>query len=108
LSTQKGKRVSLEDEFAYILEMSHIPYERQYRAIPNRRFRYDFFIPPDVLVEIQGGIYQYNPSHTSASGIRRDCEKVNLAGVNGYKILLFTSDMVRSGEALEIVESVRR
>ncbi len=81
-------------------------FEREYRAIPNRRFRYDFYIPPNLLIELQGGIWQYRPSHASASGIRRDYEKVNLATLNGYKILLFTGDMVDSGEAIEIVERV--
>ncbi len=81
-------------------------FEREYRAIPGRKFRYDFYIPPDLLIELQGGIWQYRPSHASASGIRRDCEKVNLATLNGYKILLFTSDMIDSGEAIEIVERI--
>lgn len=97
--------MNLEDELAYQLDVSGIEYERQYKAIPDRRFKYDFRIG-NLLIEIQGGVYQYAPSHASAAGIRRDCEKVNLAVANGYKILLFTSDMVKSGWALRMIEEV--
>ena len=99
--------MTLEDDFAFQLDSVWIAYERQYKAIPGRKFAYDFYIPDKLLVEIQGGVYQYKPSHTSAGGIRRDCEKMNLATIHGFKILHFTSDMVKSGEALRIVEEAR-
>lgn len=103
--------MSLEDELAFQLDVSGIQYEREYKAIPDRRFRYDFYINwgcgGKLLCEIQGGVYQYNPSHTSAKNIRRDCEKVNLAIIHGYRVLLFTSDMVQNGEALQMIEKVR-
>lgn len=97
--------MNLEDELAYQLDVSGIEYERQYKAIPDRRFKYDFRIG-NLLIEVQGGVYQYKPSHASAAGIRRDCEKVNLAVAHGYKILLFTSDMIKSGWALRMIEEV--
>lgn len=98
--------MTLEDDFAFQLDAVGIAYQRQYKAIPNRRFAYDFYIPDKLLVEIQGGVYQYKPSHTSAGGIRRDCEKMNLAVLEGFKVLHFTSDMVQSGEALRMVEEL--
>lgn len=98
--------MNLEDEFAKQLDNEGYYYERQYKAISDRRYLYDFYIPPVLLVEIQGGVFQYKPSHASASGIRRDAEKIDLAMANGYKILLFTSDMVKSGWALKMIEQV--
>lgn len=103
--------INLEDEFASQLDKEGYYYERQYKAIPDRRFLYDFYIPlsqsqSGLLIEIQGGIYQYMPSHASASGIRRDAEKINLAMANGYKILLFTSDMIKSGWAMKMVRQI--
>ena len=97
---------ALEDRFAQQLDLAGYYYEREFRAIPGRRFRYDFFIPPVLLIEIQGGVFQYKPSHASASGIRRDAEKIDLAMANGYKILLFTTDMVKSGWALKMVRQI--
>jgi len=83
--------------------------EREYRAIPGRKFRFDFaWVDQKVLAEVQGGIYSYQPSHASAAGIRRDCEKLNLAVANGWKVYHFTSDMVQSGEAVKIIEQELR
>lgn len=100
----------LNDTFSFQLTASGINHKREYPAIPGRRFRFDFFIPYGwggrLLVELQGGVYQYKPSHASAGGIRRDAEKANLATLHGYKLLTFTSDMVESGEALRMVEKV--
>lgn len=77
----------------------------EYMAIPGRKFRYDFgWIEQKVLAEVQGGIYSYAPSHASASGIRRDCEKANLAVAHGWRLFHFTPDMVRSGEAVRMIE----
>lgn len=98
--------MNLEDEFAKQLDNEGYYYERQYKAISDRRYLYDFYIPPVLLVEIQGGVFQYKPSHASASGIRRDAEKIDLAMANGYKILLFTSDMIKSGWALKMVRQI--
>ena len=97
--------MQLNDTFAFHLDAVGIPYEREYKAIPGRKFLFDFKVG-NVLIELQGGIYQYNPSHASAGGIRRDAEKMNLAVMNGYKVLHFTTDMVASGEALEMVERI--
>ncbi len=88
------------------MKRAGIEFEEQYPAIPQRKFRYDFFVPPDLLIEVQGGVWQYKPSHTSAKGIIRDCEKVNLATLHGYRLLQFTGDMIASGEALEILQRV--
>ena len=77
----------------------------EYMAIPGRKFRYDLaFIPQKILIEIQGGIYSYKPSHASAGGIRRDCEKANLAVAHGWRLFHFTPDMVRNGEAVRMIE----
>lgn len=97
----------LNDEFAFQLSAVGIAYFREYKAIPDRKFAFDFYIPKrKLLIELQGGVYQYNPSHTSAGNIRRDCEKGNLAVLNGYAVLHFTTDMVESGEALQLVERI--
>ena len=96
----------LELEFLSQVRLAELPEpEREYCAIDGRRFRFDFaWIDQRVLVEIQGGIYQYAPSHTSASGIRRDAEKMNLAVSEGWRVYHFTSDMIRSGAAAQMIE----
>ena len=84
--------------------------EREFMAITGRKFRFDFAWVFEsggcrgVLVECQGGIYQYAPSHASAAGIRRDAEKMNLAVSEGWRVYHFTSDMIRSGAAVQMIE----
>lgn len=99
---------ALEDDFAFQLQASGIKFCREWHAIKDRRYRFDFwFVGTVVLAEIQGGTWMRGKSgHTSGTGVRRDCEKNNLAVEFGYKVLHFTSDMVRDGEALATVEKM--
>ena len=81
----------------------------QSRAIPGRRFRWDFLIgnadTSRLLVEVQGGTWARERSgHSSGSGIARDCEKHNLAVLQGWRTLMFTSDTIKNGEAARIIE----
>jgi very-short-patch-repair endonuclease len=74
--------------------------------IPNRKFRFDFVIPQTTLVvEVEGGTWR-GGRHTSGAGFRKDCEKYNLALEHGWRVLRFTTDMVRKGLALESVVRV--
>jgi len=100
----------LELEFLLQIRALGLPEpEREYCAIEGRRFRYDFcWVQQRVLVECQGGVYSYQPSHASASGIRRDAEKLNIAVSQGWRVYHFTSDMVRSGEAARMIEQELR
>lgn len=83
--------------------------EREFRAIPKRRFKWDFAYPDrKLLIEVQGGIwagkYGKQSGHTSGTGLNRDYEKNNLAVCHGYKVLYFTSNMIESGEAVSKIE----
>ena len=78
---------------------------RQAKIIPDRRFRWDFTWPDRKLaVEIQGSTWVPNTGHTSGTGLARDYEKNNEAVLQGYRCLYFTSDMVKSGVAVSILE----
>lgn len=100
--------MSIEDKLARQLDALGIAYEREYRAVPERRFRWDFALPDvRVLVEVQGGIWmRERTGHTSGRGVRRDCEKANLAALHGWRTLFFTPDMVESGEAIAVIEEL--
>ena len=98
---------ALEEEFAWQLSTILVNPAREYKAIEGRRFRWDFAIPERrVLIEIQGSTWVANTGHTSGRGVRRDCEKLNLATEAGWRVLHFTGDMVRDGEALATVERI--
>ena len=100
---------AIEDTFAFQLTANGIPFLREYKAIHGRKFRWDFYIPyfedPGFLIEIQGGIW-HKGGHTSGLGVTRDCTKHNLAVLNGFRCLMFTSAMVQSGEAVNLVKEI--
>ena len=98
------KRASpLEDELARQFDEAKVQYEREYVALADqgRKFRWDFYVQPNLLIEVNGGIWLRRGGHSSPWGISRDYEKLNLATVAGYKSLLLTADHIKSGKALE-------
>ena len=97
----------LEDLFAMQLDAAGLTgYVREFRAIPGRKFRFDFaWKQQRLLVEINGGTYN-GGSHGRGVGINRDYEKNNLAVINNWRVLSFDTKQVKSGEALEVVEQL--
>jgi len=90
-----------EELFALLLKDLKIPFEREYTFHPQRKWRADFaLVPQRVLIEIEGGTHS-GGRHVRPGGYEKDCEKYNAATVGGWRVLRFTSRMVRSGEALQ-------
>lgn len=102
---------NLEDLFyAQLGTLSDIPLpQRQVRFHPVRRYKLDFGWPDLKLgIEIEGGIWNYSASHTSASGIKRDIDKHNLAIQSGWTVVRADSTMVKSGDALALIADLYR
>lgn len=81
--------------------------ERQYRfrgASGKRRWRFDFAWPERrIACEVEGGIW-IGGGHTRGSGLTRDVEKHNAATLLGWRVLRATSNMVRDGRAVTLIE----
>lgn len=92
------------DQFALILQDEGIPHEREFPFAKSlgRKFRLDFFFPPDVGCEIDGGIWT-GGRHTRGAGVLADCEKFALAAGMGIRVVRVTPQHVRNGKALEWV-----
>lgn len=93
----------LEDTLFMQIKLAQLPMPvREFRAIKGRRFKWDFaWEEHRLLVEVQGGTFMPGKSaHSSGVGVNRDCEKANLATLNGWRILSFDSKQVKSGQAL--------
>lgn len=99
------KRSELEVELAQQMKLAKLPkFEEEYRFLSDRRFRFDFAFPEHKLgVEVEGGCWT-NGRHTRGSGFINDCKKMNLATLNGWRLLRFTADDIKSGEALSQIE----
>jgi len=83
---------------------------REYRAIPGRKFRFDFAYPDKkLLIEVNGDIWAgrrgEQSGHSSGTGLSRDYEKNNLAILNGWKVMYFTGNTIRTGEAVAQIET---
>lgn len=73
-----------------------------------RRFRADFAHPDAmVLIELQGGIFTKGASHSSTSGIKRDCEKQFLAAANGYLVFTLHTDMITVSNLAVIAKAIK-
>lgn len=100
-----------EEEFALHLRADGIAHEREYPFAKSigRKWRADFFVYPDLLVEIEGATYYGKNKdgsmrlgrHQTAKGFSADCEKYNAATLLGYRLLRYTPDMVSKGMAIE-------
>jgi very-short-patch-repair endonuclease len=80
--------------------------EPEFRFHPPRRWRFDFAFPDHmVAIECEGGIWS-GGRHVRGAGFQADVVKYNQAAIDGWTLLRFTSDMIRNGEALKIIEKV--
>lgn len=79
---------------------------REHRFHPVRRWRFDFAWPELLLaVEIQGmGRRGKMGAHQRPAGIKRDCDKGNEALILGWRLLHVTTDQVKSGAAIRMIE----
>jgi very-short-patch-repair endonuclease len=102
-----GKNTKLEDKFYRYWKLLGGPdLQREYSAIPNRQFRFDFAHPAaGVLIEINGGTWMAGRGgHSSGAGLNRDAEKSRLAIYEGWAVLSFTSDQIKVKEISEAVK----
>lgn len=92
------------------LEQAGIPFEREFRFAPPRRWRADFVVYKNAgslddvftgwLVEIDGGAYVAG-RHTRGEGFEKDAEKASAAAILGYRVIRCTPRQVEDGRALE-------
>ena len=100
---------SAETLLAVQLDQAGIPYEREFRFAPPRRWRADFYLwpwafvetdfPPRILVEIDGGGYVAG-RHSRGKGMEDDAEKQSAAAILGYRVIRATPKQVENGTAL--------
>lgn len=82
--------------------------EYEYRFLPERKFRFDVFIPRHLRgcgsngigIECDGGMWR---GHRRGAAIEADNEKVNLAQANGFMCLRFTNRQIERGEAKDFI-----
>ena len=79
-------------------------YVREFRFAPGRRWRFDFaFWNERLAIECEGGTWSHG-RHTTGSGFASDCEKYNAAVLLGWRVLRYTGEQIKSGQALAQIE----
>ncbi len=99
-------------------------WKKDERGIPGRRFRFDCRTIDNspigkVAIEIDGGIYPFyakrkdgsrfltfKGGHNSIDGVKRDHIKNNLAVLDGWKVLKYTPDILKT-KPWQIIKDVR-
>jgi len=97
---------ALEDTLAFHIKVAKLPTpEREYRFHPPRQWRFDFaWTSYNLAVECDGGTWTKG-RHTRGAGFEQDCIKLNMAVLDGWRVLRFTRGMIDSGNALNMIES---
>ena len=80
--------------------------EEEYKFLPDRRFRFDFAWPRwKLAVEIEGATWS-GGRHSRGKGFENDCIKYNLAVRDLWRVLRFTTQMVKDGRAIMFTAKV--
>jgi hypothetical protein len=94
------------------LEQAGIPFVREYRFHPERKWRSDFMVGHNFawpvrgryLIEVDGAAWT-NGRHVRGKGFEADLEKLNAAALLGFRVLRFTPAMVEDGRALAVIRA---
>ena len=68
----------------------------EYKFSEKRKFKFDFAFPELMLGFEYEGIYSKTSRHTTHSGFSKDCEKYNLAALEGWRVLRYTAANIKN------------
>lgn len=82
----------LDLNLAYWCNERSLTLEKEYRFDPERKWRFDYFIPAyKVGIEFEGGIFLSNSGHKTAKHYTKDTEKYNRAATLGFRVIRVTA-----------------
>lgn len=107
VSRKFGKTVSKgEALLENHLNALKIPFTKEFRFHPERRWLADFRIDDmPILVEVEGGVFS-NGRHTRGEGYTKDCEKYSAAAVNGWFVIRGTTAQIKEGLVIQWIEKL--
>lgn len=83
-----------------ILNAHGLKYEKEHKFHDKRKFRFDYAVIDLMLaIEYEGGTWS-GGAHTRGKHYSSDCEKYNLAQINGWIVLRYTADTVKNIEQI--------
>jgi very-short-patch-repair endonuclease len=101
------KKSKGEEILAQHLTVFKIPFTREYKFHPKRKWRFDFMLERNIAIEVEGATWS-GGRHTRGSGYIKDLEKYNQAALMGFVVLRFTTEQVMNGTAIDqIINALR-
>lgn len=83
-----------------------IPFTKEFRFHPDRKWQADFRIDDmPILVEVEGGVFS-NGRHTRGEGYTKDCEKYSAAAANGWFVIRGTTAQIKEGLVIQWIEKL--
>jgi hypothetical protein len=80
--------------------------EYRFRGLSGkRRWRFDACWPDIKLALEREGATWTGGRHVRGKGYRSDCQKYSEAAICGWTVIRCTADMMKSGEAITLVEA---
>jgi very-short-patch-repair endonuclease len=104
-------RIDYADMLALQLKAFKIEHKREFRFDPERKWRADFLLNHNILVEVDGGNFMARMVNGKPRVIGRhttdaDAEKMNAAALLGYRVLRFSPKMVKEGTAINTIKGL--
>ena len=103
----KLEKIAVYNEFLVYLraKFGKVYTEVNYSEImpTKRRFRTDFLVRPNILIEINGGQFINGRHNRGGNGYENDLVKGNLAQKFGYKFYQFTYEMLKDRKYLDVL-----
>ena len=88
------KNTKPKQKFIDILTRHGAQFEHKFSK--DRKFRFDAcFKELKIAIEYEG-IFSEKSRHTTVSGFIRDCEKYNLAAIEGWRVLRYTAKNIKN------------
>ena len=84
------KRNKAIEDITWILILAKVQYVTEYKFSSQRKFRFDFAIPSKKIAIEYEGLMSKKSRHTTVAGYTKDCEKYNLAQIEGWRVLRYT------------------
>lgn len=102
-----ANKSELEESLALAIRALHLPTPaREYKFHRQRRWRFDFAWPEQMIaVECEGGAWN-GGRHTRGKGFIDDCVKYNEATRMGWSVYRFPADLIKNGDAIELIEGL--
>lgn len=99
----------IENACALIKKKVSIPFRREYKFDPTRRWKFDIAWPElMVAVEIHGGVYDRGPRgrgrHVRPEGFMKDREKMNKAIQLGWRVFEYGTAQVNEDMAIQVAD----